>query len=191
MILHIFWRAACNGAGELVPHALTRGDNVGTGPSVLIHITVPPNGILLQRLFISLMLQMCSPKYHSATWVSVFCQLRASSSSTVLKAFISTHAALSVFFYKRQCLFPNCSYRACLTVWKTPVSKQTLSIGRNASSKLPFPNFQEMLVKKHGTVTVSGTETPPASVASAAARVSSVQSFNNFLFFWHNCQHFW
>lgn len=183
---------ARNGAGELFQCAgTTEDDNVGTGPSVLGCGTmapkqrIPEEGILLQRVFVSLMLQMCSSKYHRANRVNVFCHSRALRFIKQFSKPLFPHLQhYQEFIFKRQCLFPNLFYHACLTVWKTPVLKQTLSIGRNISSKLPFPNFQEMLVRnEHGTATVSGTERPPASVAAAAARQSSVQSFNNFFFF--------
>lgn len=86
------------------------------------------------------------------------------SSSRSLYFYIGS--AINNLFSKGRACFQTASTAPALQ-YKKKNSKQTLSIGRNVNSKLPFPNFEEMLVQKeHGTATVSGTERPPASAAS-------------------------
>lgn len=77
--------------------------------------------------------------------------------------------------------FQSCFCLACLTTTKSTKFKINTIYWKKFEVPI-FSNFQEILLKKdHSIDTECKTERPPASATSAAARVSSAQSYNSFI----------
>lgn len=179
--MRLFGRAACSGApGKRFHHGCTRADDtVGTGRSVLSCGTAPPRerspeeGVSLQRLL------HWSGLITEQTCCLVCIVFKNSSQSF----YFYTCSTINNLLSKGRACFQTASTVPALLCKKKKKSKQTLSIGRNVSSKLAFPSFQEMLVQKEcGTTTVWNRET--SSICCLwCRRVSPAQSLNNFFFF--------
>lgn len=75
----------------------------------------------------------------------------------------------------------NCFSLVCLTATKRTKFKINTIYWKNLKVPISSSLIFKLLKKDHSIDTVCETGRPPASAASAAARVSSAQSFNSFI----------